>query len=449
MRVEQSARRWVLTIGAAVLAAGISVPAQQSVTETRDPKQTQDEDFAKSVKEWTTQPYFISPLVDHLPKVAGIPTPKDVLGYHIGAPAKLTYYADILKYYKALAAATPRVQIETIGKSDEDRELLVVWISSDANIKNLKQNRANLAKIADPRGLSDAEVKRLIATTKPQYHLMGGLHSGETGPSEMLMELAYRLVTETSPLINGIRENVIVSITPVADPDGRDRNVDWFYKTNQELDSAGANAGGAGAAAGGAGANAGGAGAAAGGAGTTAGGAGAAPNAQAPGGGRGAAPAAEGGGGGGGRRRCGVAVLGQVRVPRQQPRHQPLAGVDARACGLLLHGLPADHARPARVVGAALHLQRWSAPESQSRSDPLHGAAVLLELRAGADDEVRDAGCLHARLHGRLVAGLPRFGRLQPQRHDADVRNAVGQRASSGCRRWPRSRRAWWRERYR
>ena len=83
------------------------MPAQQMVTETRDPAQAQDEDFAKSVKDWTTQPYFISPLVDHLPKVNGVPSPKDVLGYHIGAPAKLTYYADILKYYRALAAAVP------------------------------------------------------------------------------------------------------------------------------------------------------------------------------------------------------------------------------------------------------------------------------------------------------------------------------------------------------
>ncbi|MEO5568017.1 MAG: hypothetical protein ABIR92_05970, partial [Gemmatimonadaceae bacterium] len=50
-----------------------------------------------------------------------------------------------------------------------------------------------------------------------------------TGPSEMLMELAYRLVTETSPVITNIRNNVYVSLTPVADADGRDRNVDWFY----------------------------------------------------------------------------------------------------------------------------------------------------------------------------------------------------------------------------
>ena len=252
MRVafDSQCRRWMFVLSAAVLLAAISMPAQQAVTETRDPAQTQDEDFAKSVKEWTTQPYFISPLVDHLPRVPGIPMPKDVLGYHIGAPGKLTYYADILKYYKALAAATPRVKVETIGKSDEDRELVVVWVSSDENMTNLQRNRDNLAKIADPRGLPADQIKQLIATTKPHYHFMGGLHSGETGPSEMLMELVYRLATETSPLITQIRNNVIVSVTPVADPDGRDRNVDWFYRTQEEAQDnpppAGGGRGGAG-----------------------------------------------------------------------------------------------------------------------------------------------------------------------------------------------------------
>lgn len=199
-------------------------------TETRDANQKQDESFAKSYKEWLVNAKHGSPLVDHLPVVAGIPTPREVLGYHIGAPKKLTYYADQLKYYRALAAATPRVKVETIGKSDEGRELVVVWVSSDANLKALPQNRQKLAKIADPRGMSESQVKDLITTTKPHYHLMGGLHSGETGPSEMLMELVYRLATETSPIITQIRNNLYVSITPVADADGRDRNVDWFYK---------------------------------------------------------------------------------------------------------------------------------------------------------------------------------------------------------------------------
>ena len=230
LSVNRMRPRSILRAAMLVVVGSSILSAQQTVTETRDPKQRQDEEFAKLYTEWTKGPQFGSPLVDHLPRVAGIPTPKDVLGYYIGAPAKLTYYADILKYYRALAKATPRVKIETIGKSDEDRELVVVWVSSEENIKNLQHNRDNLAKIADPRGLSDAQVRQLITTTKPHYHLIGGLHSGETGPSEMLMELVYRLATETSPLITQIRNNVIVSVTPAAEPDGRDRNVDWFYR---------------------------------------------------------------------------------------------------------------------------------------------------------------------------------------------------------------------------
>jgi hypothetical protein len=233
----------------AMLLAASALRAQSAAVEYRDPRQRMDEDFAKSYTEWTRETKYGSPLVDHLPLANGIPTPKSVLGYHIGAPKKLTYYADILKYYRALAAAAPnRVKIETIGRSDENRELVVVWISSEENMKNLAQNRANLAKLADPRGLSESQARALINSTKPQYHFMGGLHSGETGPSEMMMELAYRLVAETSPYISNIRNNVYVSITPVADADGRDRNVDWFYLgLERQADSAANPAGAPGA----------------------------------------------------------------------------------------------------------------------------------------------------------------------------------------------------------
>jgi hypothetical protein len=238
-------------IAVAIALLGARLDAQSAVIETRDPRQQQDPDFAKAYAQWTTEPRYGSPLVDHLPRVAGIPTPKEVLGYHIGQPKTLTYYENALKYYRALEKAAPtKVKIETIGKSDENRELVVVWISSEANMRNLQHNRDNLARIADPRGLSEAQVNQLISSTKPHYHLMGGLHSGEVGPSEMLMELAYRLVAETSPLINQIRENVYVSITPQADPDGRDRNVDWFYRG---LDMAAQGGGAAGGRAGGVG----------------------------------------------------------------------------------------------------------------------------------------------------------------------------------------------------
>lgn len=217
---------------ALTLPAGLQ--AQQVSLDTRDPAQKQDPSYELAIREWLANPKHSSPLVDHLPLVPGIPTPRDVLGYHVGAPRVLTYYEKQLAYYRALEKASPRVKVETIGRSDEGRELVVVWISSDANMQKLAENRKNLARIADPRGLTDAQVRTLLAQTKPHYHLMGGLHSGETGPSETLMELAYRLTAETSPIIRQIREQLYVSITPAADADGRDRNVDWFLR-NQAL----------------------------------------------------------------------------------------------------------------------------------------------------------------------------------------------------------------------
>jgi hypothetical protein len=192
--------------------------------------QNDDPEFARLVKEWTTRPDFISPLVDHLPKASGVPSPKEVVGHHIGEPRKLTYYADILRYYRALAAATPRVKVMSIGKSNEGRDLVVVFVGADESIRNLETYRGYLAQLADPRRITPAQATEVIAKAKPIYHLSGGLHSGEVGPSEMLMELTYRIATEDSPIVKAIRDNVIVSITPVADPDGRDRNVDWYYK---------------------------------------------------------------------------------------------------------------------------------------------------------------------------------------------------------------------------
>ena len=75
-----------------------------------------DAEFAQFVKKATTRPEFLSPLVDHLPRKTGVPTPKDVLGYHIGTEKKLTYVADQQKYFRALEKALPgRFKTEVIG----------------------------------------------------------------------------------------------------------------------------------------------------------------------------------------------------------------------------------------------------------------------------------------------------------------------------------------------
>jgi len=210
--------------------AAVSTLALTAALFSQTAPQTQDEDFAKLVREWTTRPEFLSPLVDHLPKVTGVPTPKEVLGYYAGAPKKLTHVADLGKYYRALAASSKRVKVIPAGTTDEGRECIVAVVADEDTIQNLDTYKGYLARLADPRGLGEQEARRIIGSAKPIYMFTGGLHSAETGPPEMLMELAYRIATDESPLYEQIRKNVIVMMTAAAEPDGRDRYVDWYYK---------------------------------------------------------------------------------------------------------------------------------------------------------------------------------------------------------------------------
>ena len=199
------------------IAACLSLEAQQL-----------DTGYTAKIKQYTTEQYFTTELVDHLPASATIPTPEKVLGYVIGTPQKLTYTKDIYRYMRELEKATPRVKVFTIGHSEEGRETLMVAVSDEANIKKLDRYREINARLADPRKTSDAEEKQLIEEDVPMYWASGSIHSPETGSPEMLMELAYRLAVEDSPLIQNIRKNLIVLITPCSEVDGRDREVDVY-----------------------------------------------------------------------------------------------------------------------------------------------------------------------------------------------------------------------------
>jgi hypothetical protein len=203
---------WLLLAIALFLSS--AVPTVTHAQKSAPPAAGDDPDFAEFVKKATTKPEFLSPLVDHLPKKAGVPTPKDVLGYHIGTEKKLTYVADQQRYFRALEKSLPgRVKTEVIGKTEEGRDVMVVYVTSEANLKSLAAQRENTRRLADPRGLTEAQAQQLIATTKPHYHISAGLHSAETNPPEAVIELAYRLAVSDEPYIKQDRDNVIVSIT--------------------------------------------------------------------------------------------------------------------------------------------------------------------------------------------------------------------------------------------
>ena len=196
----------------------------------RDPLQAVDQGYGAKIAEYTTDPSFNSPLTSYLPASATVPTPARVLGDVAGAPNMLPYSKDVYRYFDMLAAASPRVKVFRIGKTEEGRDMIAAAIADEALLADLKANDARLAQLADPRvlGMDDAKAEPLIAASTPVYYITGTIHSPETGAPTALMELAYRLAVDDAPYIRKIRSKVITLITPVVEVDGRDRMVDVY-----------------------------------------------------------------------------------------------------------------------------------------------------------------------------------------------------------------------------
>jgi len=194
----------------------------------RNPAQPIDEAYTRKIREYTTEPFFLSPLVDYLPASPTVPTPVAVLGDIAGAPTKLPYSHEVYQYMRLLEKATPRVKVFSIGTTEENREMIAVAVASEALMASLDANREKLARLADPRTITDEEALRLQAESTPIYYITGTIHSPEAGAPTALMELAYRLAVDESPYIQNIRDHVITLITPVVEVDGRDRMVDVF-----------------------------------------------------------------------------------------------------------------------------------------------------------------------------------------------------------------------------
>lgn len=213
-----------------LLVFSISASAQKNCQVKPHPE------YDKKIAEYTTEKFFSTELVDHLPMSTCVPSPDQHLKHIVGEPNTLTYTKDVHAYMRLLDEKSARVKVEVIGKSEEGRDMLLVFISDEANLAKLDRYKEITAKLADPRGLPEAEAQKLIAEGKPMYWASGAIHSPETASPELMMELAYRLAVEESPFIQKIRKDSIVMLTPVVEVDGRDRMVDIYLDKKRNPD---------------------------------------------------------------------------------------------------------------------------------------------------------------------------------------------------------------------
>jgi hypothetical protein len=164
-------------------------------------------------------------------KAAGhVPTPSEVLGFEVGADRKLADYKQIASYFKALAAASPRVQIEVLGKTTLGEEMFMAVISTPENLVNKAKYKEIAHKLADPRGLTAQQIDQLARDGKTIFLLTCNIHSTEIGSSQMAMEWAYQLATTQDPEYLRRLNDAIVLLVPSLNPDGETMVTEWYRK---------------------------------------------------------------------------------------------------------------------------------------------------------------------------------------------------------------------------
>jgi hypothetical protein len=163
---------------------------------------------------------------------AQVPSPESVLGFHPTDDRVIADWKQITDYFAKLDKASDRVLVKEIGRTTMDRPMIVAFISSPSNIRNLDKYRQISAKLVDPRLVRDSsEADELVKNGKAIVSISCSIHSTEIVASQMSMDLAYELATANDADTKEILDNTILLLIPSPNPDGVQIVADWYRKT--------------------------------------------------------------------------------------------------------------------------------------------------------------------------------------------------------------------------
>ncbi len=154
-----------------------------------------------------------------------VPAPQDILGYAIGE--RFSLHADVVRYCRAVADASERVQFRSYGTTHEGRSLQILTVSSPDNLARLDEILALNRALTDPE--TPAQRAREIIESNPAIvWLSYNVHGNEASSSEAAMRVLYTLAAGRAKPIDEILQACVIVIDPMLNPDGRDRYVSWY-----------------------------------------------------------------------------------------------------------------------------------------------------------------------------------------------------------------------------
>lgn len=162
---------------------------------------------------------------------AQIKTPEEYFGFRLGTDGEVAAYPKVVEYMQELARLSDRVKFEELGTATMGTPYVLVTITSTQNLARLDRLMAINRRLADPRGLSEADAMKLAREGRPFYLLYATIHSTEIGNGQAVIEVAHRLATDTSLETREILDNLVLLLVPSQNPDGQNLVIDHWYKT--------------------------------------------------------------------------------------------------------------------------------------------------------------------------------------------------------------------------
>ena len=155
-------------------------------------------------------------------------SPEECYGFKPGTDRKLVRWDKVVEYFWKLDESSDRIKVVEEGKTTMGYPMLVAYISSPENLKNLDSVKKDTWSISHPKGVSQSELDRIVSEGKTVVAMTMSIHASEVGGTQVVSDFAYNLLTSEEPLIQRIRENVVLVLFPCANPDGQIMTVDWY-----------------------------------------------------------------------------------------------------------------------------------------------------------------------------------------------------------------------------
>ena len=160
--------------------------------------------------------------------------PNEFLGFALGS--RPVHHYEVINYFNYLEKLLDNITLTEYGYTYEGKPLIYLMISSKKNMANIENIKKSISLLADPRKLNNSQsASKIIKNTPAVAWMAYSIHGDEISSTDAAVQLAYQLAAGTDPVTKNILKELVISIDPTENPDGRERYLQQLLQWRGEI----------------------------------------------------------------------------------------------------------------------------------------------------------------------------------------------------------------------